>query len=53
VPPHETENFERAAKKALIDVTAIGMVEADNDTPCFLDQDGTRKDFAGGSFSHF
>jgi thiamine-monophosphate kinase len=53
VPPHETENFERAAKKALIDVTAIGMVEAGSDAPCFLDQDGTKKDFARGSFSHF
>jgi thiamine-monophosphate kinase len=53
VPPHETENFERAAKKALIDVTAIGMVEAGNDAPYFLAKDGTRKDFAQGSFSHF
>jgi thiamine-monophosphate kinase len=53
VPPHESRSFEAAAKKARIDVTAIGMVEAGHDAPCFLDQDGTKKTFARGSFSHF
>jgi len=53
VPSHESGSFEAAAEKALIDVTAIGMVEARNDAPCFLDKDGTKKDFARGSFSHF
>ncbi|MEA2760156.1 MAG: thiamine-monophosphate kinase [Methylobacteriaceae bacterium] len=53
VPPHESGSFEAAAKKATIDVTAIGTVEAGHDAPCFLDQDGTKKTFARGSFSHF
>jgi thiamine-monophosphate kinase len=53
VPPHESGSFEAAAKKATIDVTAIGMVEAGHDAPCFLDKDGRKKDFAQGSFSHF
>jgi thiamine-monophosphate kinase len=53
VPPHESGSFEAAAKKATIDVTAIGVVEAGHDAPCFLDQDGRKKDFARGSFSHF
>jgi thiamine-monophosphate kinase len=53
VPPQESDSFERAAKKALIDVTAIGVVKAGNDAPCFLDQDGRKKDFARGSFNHF
>jgi thiamine-monophosphate kinase len=53
VPPHESGSFEAAAKKALVDVTAIGVVEAGHDAPCFLDQDGTKKTFARVSFSHF
>jgi thiamine-monophosphate kinase len=53
LPPHESGSFEAAAKKALVDVTAIGMVEAGHDAPCFLDKDGTKKTFARGSFSHF
>jgi thiamine-monophosphate kinase len=53
VPPHMCDRFEAAAKQALIDVTAIGVVEAGNDAPCFLDKDGTKKDFGRGSFSHF
>jgi thiamine-monophosphate kinase len=53
VPLHESGSFEAAAKKALIDVTAIGMIEAGNNAPSFLDTDGTKKDFNRGSFSHF
>ena len=53
VPPRECDSFEAAAKKATIDVTAIGVVESGHDAPCFLDQDGRKKDFARGSFSHF
>jgi thiamine-monophosphate kinase len=53
VPPHESGSFEAATAKALIDATAIGVVELGHDAPCFLDQDGTKKDFARGSFSHF
>ena len=53
VPPHAGGSFEAAAKKALIDVTAIGVVESGHDAPCFLDKDGTRKDFGQRSFSHF
>ncbi|MEA2840472.1 MAG: thiamine-monophosphate kinase [Methylobacteriaceae bacterium] len=53
VPPHEIESFEAAATKALVDVTAIGVVEAGHDAPCFLDKHGTKKTFARGSFSHF
>jgi thiamine-monophosphate kinase len=53
VPPHQSGSFEAAAKKALIDVTAIGVAEAGDDAPCFLDKDGTKKDFAQRSFSHF
>ncbi|MBV9393651.1 MAG: thiamine-phosphate kinase [Methylobacteriaceae bacterium] len=53
VPPQESVRFEAAAKKAMIDVTAIGVVEMGSDPPCFLNRDGTRKDFARGSFSHF
>jgi thiamine-monophosphate kinase len=53
VAPQQSERFEAAAKKALIDVSAIGVVEMGSQAPCFLDSDGTRKDFARGSFSHF
>jgi thiamine-monophosphate kinase len=53
VPPHASGSFEAAAERALIDVTAIGVVKAGKDAPCFIDQDGTKKDFARGSFSHF
>jgi thiamine-monophosphate kinase len=53
VPPHESGSFEDAARKMLIDVTAIGMVEAGTAAPCFLDQDGRKRAFAWGSFSHF
>lgn len=53
VPPQDSERFEAAAKKALSDVSAIGVVEMGSDPPCFLDGDGRRKDFACGSFSHF
>jgi thiamine-monophosphate kinase len=53
VPPHESASFEGAAKKARIDVTAIGVVEAGSDAPCFRGKDGTKRHFARGSFSHF
>ena len=53
IPPHAGGSFEAAAKQAEIDVTAIGVVEAGNLAPCFLDEDGTKKDFSEGSFSHF
>jgi thiamine-monophosphate kinase len=53
VPPHASGSFEAAAEKALIDVTAIGVVEAGEDAPCFLDKNGTKRDFPRGSFSHF
>jgi thiamine-monophosphate kinase len=53
VPPHASGSFEAAAEKALIDVTAIGVVEAGEHAPCFLDKDGTKRDFARGSFRHF
>jgi thiamine-monophosphate kinase len=53
VPPHKTASFENAAEEARIDVSAVGTVEARDGAPCFLDEDGTRKDFTPGSFSHF
>jgi thiamine-monophosphate kinase len=53
VPPHQSGSFEAAAKKALVDVSAIGVVEAGHDAPRFLDKDGTKKTFPQGSFSHF
>jgi thiamine-monophosphate kinase len=53
VSPHQIGSFEAAAKKALIDVTAIGVVEAGSDAPCFRGKDGTTRHFARGSFSHF
>ena len=53
VPPDASGAFETAAREAGVDVTAIGVVEAGPGAPCFLDEKGTKKDFAKGSFSHF
>ena len=53
VPPHQSGGFEAAAKTAVIDVIPIGVVAAGNDAPRFIDKDGTKKDFAQESFSHF
>jgi thiamine-monophosphate kinase len=53
VPPPQSRSFEQAATQAGVPVAAIGVVEPGDDAPCFLDADGTRKDFARGSFSHF
>jgi thiamine-monophosphate kinase len=53
VPPRESASFEVAAKQTQIDVIAIGTVEAGDDAPRFLDQDGTKREFSRGSFSHF
>jgi thiamine-monophosphate kinase len=53
VPQHDSERFECAAREAAIAVTAIGMIEAGDDAPCFLGEKGRKKVFAKGSFSHF
>jgi thiamine-monophosphate kinase len=53
VPPQDAESFENAAKKAGVDVSSIGVIDAGDNAPCFLDENGTKRDFGQASFSHF
>jgi thiamine-monophosphate kinase len=53
VPPDASGSFEAAAQKALMDVTAIGVVEGGTDAACFLDRNGRKRDFLEKSFSQF
>jgi thiamine-monophosphate kinase len=53
VPQQDGDSFEAAAREAGLPVTAIGVVEAGESAPCFLDEQGRKKDFAKRSFSHF
>jgi thiamine-monophosphate kinase len=53
IPPQQLDQFRRLARDAKVAVTATGRIVAGKAPPCFLNADGTRRNFARRSFSHF